>query len=73
MNYPRHVSMERQFELVNLWMAKSNDIFVCMNCVELLHELNFDEANKTGRKDQIARTGSVRSLGARRRIRTMGN
>ena len=33
-------------------MAKSNDVFVCMNCVELLHESKFDEANKTGRKSR---------------------
>lgn len=32
------------------WMAKSNDMFVSINFVELLHESKFDEADKTGRK-----------------------
>lgn len=52
-------------------MAKSNDMFACMNCVEL-HESKFDEANKTGwkrEKDRIVGIGSVVSLGARRRMR----
>ena len=42
--------MERQFELENSWMAKSNDMLACINCVKLLHESKFDETNKTGRK-----------------------
>ena len=49
-NCPDHVSMQRQAELDDSWMEKSDDMFACINCVELLHESKFDEANKTGRK-----------------------